>query len=594
MTKQTTEKLFAKKEYKFPQPIEKCTQGYISWGTDNLYPNWLIYLYYTSAVHQGIINMKTFFTIAEGIKPTANERVDKILDKIQLILDATSKSLEITDSFYWAVSLTPDKKKVLNVRYMPFEWVRYDENGIDFLVCEDWSDKKRKESAKPWKSSYERIKNVKGETKFLLQFKVSPMQMLIGGKGRKLTENYYPAVPYTGALKSICTDIEIVDWSLSEIVNNFSLGAILSLNSGKPKTEQDRNAITDRVIDESTGADVAGGVLIFYHNGKDNAPEVLYLNGNQLHERYLSLSEDVRENIMRGHSIMSGQLFGFTSDGNFNASTIDWEYFILKKNYFAVRQDQITQAIEQVLKIESLDSTEIEWNELELPEQSSEMPMLIATPPVKMRKHKHEEEGKDMTEDVIAAFAEIGRPKSECNIIASEELNLEVQFKEFMSSVKEKFADLSAVQLQVLTLIADGNSFGAISDALGIDYTDLAKIYLELKNAEQLNEKGEINTAGYRTVIQSDVSKMAIEYTYELRPDAPPLKPGGQSRPFCAALIQNDRIYTREEINTISQRLFGDQNQVWNYRGGWYHNPDTDMNTPWCRHYWQQNLIYKR
>jgi hypothetical protein len=52
-----------------------------------------------------------------------------------------------------------------------------------------------------------------------------------------------------------------------------------------------------------------------------------------------------------------------------------------------------------------------------------------------------------------------------------------------------------------------------------------------------------------------------------------------------------DRLYTRAEIDAIGQAV--DRN-VFNYRGGWYHNPNSDQNTPYCRHYWLQNLVIKR
>jgi len=30
---------------------------------------------------------------------------------------------------------------------------------------------------------------------------------------------------------------------------------------------------------------------------------------------------------------------------------------------------------------------------------------------------------------------------------------------------------------------------------------------------------------------------------------------------------------------------------VWKRRGGWYHNPTLDVNTPQCRHIWVQQLL---
>ena len=86
------------------------------------------------------------------------------------------------------------------------------------------------------------------------------------------------------------------------------------------------------------------------------------------------------------------------------------------------------------------------------------------------------------------------------------------------------------------------------------------------------------------------IAELEVVYSYEKRPNAPDLVPGGSSRPFCEALIELNRVYTRLEIEAISAQVDRD---VWRYRGGWYHNPNTDINTPSCRHQWKQNIIVR-
>ena len=81
--------------------------------------------------------------------------------------------------------------------------------------------------------------------------------------------------------------------------------------------------------------------------------------------------------------------------------------------------------------------------------------------------------------------------------------------------------------------------------------------------------------------------KIEILYSYEVRPEFGPDKLIPGSRDFCRELITLDRLYTRQEINAISAEVGRD---VWSYRGGWYHNPKTGVNTPSCRHTWMQNV----
>jgi hypothetical protein len=90
---------------------------------------------------------------------------------------------------------------------------------------------------------------------------------------------------------------------------------------------------------------------------------------------------------------------------------------------------------------------------------------------------------------------------------------------------------------------------------------------------------------------QIPIERFEVRYGYRTRLDVPPAKSG--SRQFCERLMDLNRLYTRDEINAISNRLTP-YRDVWRYRGGWYTNPDTQVSTPWCRHEWIQQLVVKR
>jgi hypothetical protein len=67
-----------------------------------------------------------------------------------------------------------------------------------------------------------------------------------------------------------------------------------------------------------------------------------------------------------------------------------------------------------------------------------------------------------------------------------------------------------------------------------------------------------------------------------------------RNRDFCATLLSANRLYTRAEIDALENDMEGFNESVWRYRGGWYHNPATSVNTPQCRHYWKQVLTRRR
>lgn len=63
------------------------------------------------------------------------------------------------------------------------------------------------------------------------------------------------------------------------------------------------------------------------------------------------------------------------------------------------------------------------------------------------------------------------------------------------------------------------------------------------------------------------------------------------TRPFCRRLIENSKLYTREEIQTMSS-IFG--YDIFSYGGGWYHNPETNSTTSFCRHQFKSKTVSRK
>jgi CRISPR/Cas system CSM-associated protein Csm2 small subunit len=551
------------KTYNVPKPTEKEKSGLIQWGTNNLYGQFLNYMYYSCAIHQGIINGKVFFTISAGIKENPQGKV--VMDLMKKNLKSIATSLEISDSYY--ILFRKDlatKTKIEHATFIPFEWVRVTVDGT-FQVSENWSDNT---------CGITEYSNNPNDLHFLYQFKVEPMQHLIELSSKKVSENYYPIEPYRGATNAILSTIEISKYQLSEVINNFSLGTILSLNNGTTPLPEDKKELEDDIEEYSTGSENAGGVLVLYSNGKESEPTVLHLNGNQLHERYIALEKSIQDTIMKGHSVVSPSIFGFTTGGSFNQSDLDIGWWLMKENYFKVRQEQLLKVYDYIAKNLGL-SIEFEFNEVKLP---------FAT---KQEEPTQQFSKIPTTDVVISSFSKVGRPRNEVQILETEP---RIEGVEPFSQLFDKLNFNSAMELQVLSLIADENSFDKISKALNISGSDLAKIYQRLQRGGHLDEKGIITKQGKVEVIRNDIKKMEILYSYEVK-DGYGREIIEGTRDFCKEMIRLDRLYTRQDIDSISSALGID---TWAYRGGWYHNPNTERNEPSCRHFWKSNLTYKK
>ena len=81
-----------------------------------------------------------------------------------------------------------------------------------------------------------------------------------------------------------------------------------------------------------------------------------------------------------------------------------------------------------------------------------------------------------------------------------------------------------------------------------------------------------------------DTVDVYVKYSYEVKPGLGP-SIIETTRPFCAKLIELNRLYTRSEIESISQRL---GYSVFDRSGGWWGSK------PQCRHEWKRNVVIKK
>ena len=89
--------------------------------------------------------------------------------------------------------------------------------------------------------------------------------------------------------------------------------------------------------------------------------------------------------------------------------------------------------------------------------------------------------------------------------------------------------------------------------------------------------------------IQQEGTELELRYDYVERDDVPPVKT--KSRDFCVRLMAMNKLWTKEEINTLRNEFGMDP---FKFRGGWYTRPGTKITTPWCRHIWSQRLVRRR
>lgn len=587
------------KKSNIPQPLEQDDKKseVLKWGKYNEYPYYLKYLSDANPIHGGIVKSKVHFTVSGGLEYTGpnesgyqeffkNRKRDHKDFNLQQIARLLSSDFEKANLFAVKVVFNAvGPKKYKKIEHIPFEQIRFeiaydDENNVyltgNIRIAKDWTDPKVKwETLKPYDA------NDPNQRICYVLFQEECGESLIPGSRKKINPGWYPSPVYAGAITDIDTLIEIGVYNNSEIHNGFSLGTLIYLANGQPKNEDDQRQLEMDLSASSTGGLQAGRSMVVYGNGQDMKPHIESLQGNNLPDRYANSKKGAEQSIIYAHEVVVPTLFGVKQEGSFNASELEIGYAIMDANYFEGRREAILSILNWIMNDIAGIQGELTFNrvELNLPKEE-ERPAFI------IEKEKEREQKMKQQDEILESLKSKGEAKENFNVLESFSGH-DKSKNDLIELAKSKFATLSDNEQQALNLIQENQGFNNIRKALDVSGRELAGIYQVLIEKGLITKSGQVTTAGRRQIAINDVESMQIMYEYRLRADAPNLVPGGESRNFCKTLMELNRLYTREEIEAIGPNVFA-------YRGGWYHNPNTNKNEPGCRHEWSQVITFGR
>lgn len=208
-------------------------------------------------------------------------------------------------------------------------------------------------------------------------------------------------------------------------------------------------------------------------------------------------------------------------------------------------------------------------------------------------------------DEIITLFNKFGEDKRDYHLIKSKKVRFssdEEAFEDELNFYKQSFAtkSVSVSEADILKLISKDKLITpeVIAAALGVtpEYVT-SKIAKMVKNGlltstdDYVGEDVQIERA--LTVPLDDITAditdnnqtiVSIKYSYEGPQD-------NRNRPFCAKMMELNRLYSRSEIETISAQL---GYSVFDRRGGFWRHKGTDITTPYCRHNWMSQVVVKK
>ena len=558
---------------------ENKAKGYVTFGADNLYPEFLIELFNKSPKHNAIVSSKASYVAGIGTKIDGQNTVDiakaeakcKAINAYETLDEVKNKiayDFELFNGFALEIIWNKAKTAIAEIYHLPFKNIRKGLEG-DYVYCADWTDKKAEQI------HYQPFNSTTRESKSIYY-----CQYYRPGQGE------YPLPDYVGALKYIEVDTEISNYYLNSIKNGFTAQTHIQLFKGIPTPEEAR-ATARRFKENYQGTDNAGGLIIQYNDPQEKESVISNLQPSDFDKQFDLLNKTVQQEIFVAHKVNSPMLFGVRVEGQLGGrSEMIEAYEMFQQSYIEPRQQKIDNSLTYLFEFIS----PVRLETINKPPVGIDY-VALYTAGVLTQNEARKELGFDEIEPTVAPV----KLSAENPFGWDDERDLAVFMKygepaENFEAMTFEFAD--AIEQAILNVLKEnkGLQVGDIVNITKLNPQVVVDTIAKLNDAKLIkgyNEGLEVTPKGLDEIKQL-TSEIVVRYKYALAPGMTGgmIIPG--SRDFCRQIDRSNRVYSRADIDAMSAQTGID---VWSRRGGWYHDKVRDVNVPQCRHIWQQQLL---
>lgn len=346
-----------------PTVQEVRGRDWIEYGTDdwkNLYPQFLIDLYYSSSISAAIINSTSEMIAGEALiiedederdlearvklenfinRANGNESLHEVIKKIAF-------DFKLQGGFALNIVWSKDRTQIAEIYHVDVSKIRCarpDEFGktTGYYISADWTNTRQN---KPY---YVPAFNANDRT--------SANQIMYSGLYSPDMNSYYTP-DYVSCNNWALIDSRVSEFHLNNISNGFAGSFMISFANGVP-TREERIQIEQSLTDKFCSETNAGKFVLTFSDDKTRTPEITPINTSDLDKQYLALQELLTSNILSGHRVTSKTLMGIDTANGFSSNT---DEIINAANFYLNTvikpfQDQIVKQLRKIFQINNMD-----------------------------------------------------------------------------------------------------------------------------------------------------------------------------------------------------------------------------------------------
>jgi hypothetical protein len=585
---------------KVPMFVEQKSKVWVKYGEENNYPQYLVLLFNRSAKHNAIVTSKQLYISGKGWQFDQTEMQGEEVIALQSFIDNPNQYETLNDlakktildnelfgGCYIKVVGTKGKKGQ-ELYHIDYCTVRSNEDNTEFYISDEWIDESGYENTVPLFTTLPAYDpNVK------------QAESIYYYKSYRPNLNTYTLPDYIGAVPAIITDAEVANYHRAEIQNSFKGSKMITFVNGIP-SDDEMKATERKLKSKFTSTDSAGSIVVDFADDKDRVAIINDLSAGDFADKYTALNDTIQQEIFVGHKVTSPMIFGVRVAGQLGgrAEMID-AFNLFTNTYVAPRQEvqeqifNIFAPVKGKLKIKQLEPIMPSFTEQTLTQilTKDELREIIGRKPLEPTQvvqapaaFKFSKQTRDLID--YETFSKYGESVENFQLVKTKKVMFGKE--DFISKIEQGILDLIKKTPDI--------TIESLMEVMKLDKTKVSDAIETLIGDGLIDKNLKITTKGENKNVPT-FSELFIRYKYALRSDAPALISGGESRDFCAAMMANPRYFSREDIENIGKDL-GQVYDIPNYdafrrRGGWYHDPIQDVNLPYCRHIWVQELVKK-
>jgi len=348
-------------------PLVQEVRGkdYIEYGDANgewrnLYPQFLIDLYYSSSITAAIVNATAEMISAEDLVITdEDDRDEEARVKLQNfinnangnetlheVLKKVAFDFKLQGAFALNIVWSKDRTQIAEIYHIPVEKIRCerpDEFGKTngYYVSGDWANTR---TNKPYRVPA-----------FNVNDRTSPNQILYTGLYSPNMNSYYTP-DYVSCNNWALIDSKVSEFHLNNISNGFTGSFMISFANGIP-TAEERRQIEQSLEAKFTSEKNAGKFVLTFSDDKTRVPEITSISPSDLDKQFLALQELLTSNILSGHRVTSKTLMGLDSANGFSSNADE----LLNASNFYLNtvvmpfQGQILKVLHKIFQVNNMD-----------------------------------------------------------------------------------------------------------------------------------------------------------------------------------------------------------------------------------------------